>query len=74
MSDLTAEDMMRLITMQELDENIAGLLLGKAEGLDGITNKMLKNTGPVARGLLLELFNNVIMGAQLPSEWKEGDI
>ena len=74
LSDQTAEDMMRLITMKELDENIAGLLLGKAEGLDGITNEMLKNTGPVARGLLLELFNNVIMGAQLPSEWKEGDI
>ena len=34
----------------------------------------IKNTGLVAQGLLLELFNNITMGAQLPSEWKEGDI
>ena len=35
---------------------------------------MLKNTGPVARSLLLEIFYNVMVSAQLPRYWKVGDI
>ena len=73
-TDHTAHRMVRPITLMELSENINSLVSGKAEGLDGITNDMLKNTGPTARNMLLELFNNVLIGAQLPNEWKSGDI
>ena len=73
-TDHTAHEMVRPITLMELSNNINSLVSGKAEGLDGITNDMLKNTGPTARNMLLELFNNVLIGAQLPNEWKSGDI
>ena len=37
--------MMKPITPQELNETIMMLGSNKAEGLDGITNDMIKNTG-----------------------------
>ena len=46
----------------------------KAEGLDGITNSMLKNAGTVAHTSLLAMFNNVLVSGRTPSTWKEGDI
>ena len=64
--------MMLPISMNELKENINGLNSGKAEGLDEITNQMIKNTGAIARGMLLSLFNNVMTGSQVPSDWKGG--
>ena len=60
--------------MEELEHALGTLTLGKAEGLDGITNEMLQNTGPTAREMLLDLFNNVLTGGSLPSDWKIGDI
>ena len=69
-----SEQMMRLITMQELNEHMAGLKSDKAEGIDGITNEILKQTGPIAREMILTLFNNVMIGGSVPSSWKEGDI
>ena len=60
--------------MEELEHALGTLTLGKAEGLDGITNEMLQNTGSTAREMLLDLFNNVLAGGSLPSDWKIGDI
>ena len=40
---------MRPITLDELSKNIGDLKSDKAEGLDGVTNDMLKNTDQVAR-------------------------
>ena len=73
-SDDTAHEMMLPISLKELEDNIKELKSGKAEGIDGITNEMIKNTGPLARKMILEMFNNVMTGAQIPSDWKIGDI
>ena len=35
---------------------------------------MIKNTGQLAREMILEMFNNVMTGAQIPSDWKTRDI
>ena len=69
-----AHEMTLPFTMEELEYASGTLSLGKAEGLDGITNEMLQNTGPTAREMLLDLFNNVLTGGSLPSDWKIGDI
>ena len=61
------------VSLEELEENIKELQSGKAEGLDGITNDTM-NTGPLASKMLLEMFNNVMTGVQIPSDWKIGDI
>ena len=74
MSDETAENIMNPITMEELCINIDELDTSKAEGMDNVTNAMLKNTGPVAREKLLEMYNNVMISGQTPDSWKEGDI
>ena len=74
LSYLTANDLMKPVTLSKLNRNIDTLDSSKAEGLDGVTNGMLKNTGPVACKLLLEMFNNVMSGSQVPSDWKLGDV
>ena len=74
LSNPTANDLMKPVTLSELNRNIDNLDSSKAEGLDGVTNGMLKNTGPVACKLLLEMFNNVMSGSQVPSDWKLGDV
>ena len=74
LSYLTANDLMKPVTLSELNRNIDNLDSSKAEGLDGVTNGMLKNTGPVARKQLLEMFNNVMSGSQVPTDWKLGDV
>ena len=70
----SAGDLMKSVTLLELNRNIDSLDSSKAEGLDRVTNGMLKNTGPVAHTLLLEMFNNVMSGAQIPADWKLGDV
>ena len=35
---------------------------------------MIRHAGPVAREHLLTMFNNVIVGGQTPTSWKEGDV
>ena len=73
-SDNTADEIMRPITLDELSKNIGDLKSDKAEGLDGVTNDMLKNTDQVARLKIVELFNNITVEGQVPASWKEGDV
>ena len=69
-----AHEMTLPFTMEELEQALGLLSPGKAEGMDGIRNEMLQNTGPTAREMLLDLFNNVLAGGSLPSDRKIGDI
>ena len=73
-SDCTSEAIMRPITLDELSKNIGELKSDKAEGLDGITNDMLKNTDNLARTKIVEMFNNIMVGGQVPASWKDGDV
>ena len=62
------------ITMKELNEALDTLNARKAEGLDNITNNMLKNTSLETRQLILELFNDVLLSGVNPKDWKVGHV
>ena len=60
--------------LSELESTLLTLDCSKAEGMDQVTNSMLQNTGPVAREMLLTMFNNVLVGGQSPDSLKEGNL
>ena len=60
------------IRMKELNWVLGTIDEQLAEGLDGVTNGMLKHTGPTARKLILELLNDVLLSGINPSDWKIG--
>lgn len=62
------------ISIGELKATLDKLNIAKAEGLDQITNAMLKNTGEAARRIILELLNSTVIGGVIPSEWKVGNV
>ena len=53
---------MRPISAKELGATLDKLNVTKVEGEDGLTNAMLRNTGTVAREVILEFLNNVVIG------------
>ena len=73
-SDSNGHEMMLPVTPKELDDTINSLQSDKAEGQDGITNEMLKNTGVQARKMILDMFNNIMAGGLVPPDWKVGDV
>ena len=64
----------RIVSQKELDTVLDQLNVQKAEGPDEITTSMLKNSGPLARYMILELFNNVLLGGVNPKDWKVGNV
>jgi len=62
------------ISLEELNWNIKELDANKAEGLDGVTNDILRHSGPLARQFLTQMFNNVMIGGVPPASWKDGDV
>ena len=73
-TDDTSEQIMQPTTLDELNKNIGELKSDKVEGLDGVTNDMLKNTDQESRLKIIEMFNNIIVGGQVPASWKDGDV
>jgi len=73
-SDSNSHEMMLPVTPKELDDTINSLQSDKAEGQDGITNEMLKNTGVQARKMILDMFNNIMVSGLVPPDWKVGDV
>ena len=72
LGDTARSLLMDPISSEELSNAISQLDITKAEGLDNITNSMLKNTGPVGRASLLAVY--VLISGLTPFTWKEGDI
>ena len=69
-----SSEVMAEISIGELNATLDKLNIAKAEGLDQITNAMLKNTGEAARRIILELLNSTVIGGVIPSEWKVGNV
>ena len=65
MDEVMAEELMEPITLAELTVLLDKLDTSKAEGMDGVTNEMLRNTGPVARHKLLEMLNNTMISGRM---------
>jgi len=59
----------REIEMEELNRVIRDAGLGKAAGEDDIPYELIKNLGPIARGLILKIFNKIWAGNELPQAW-----
>ncbi|OXA39927.1 putative RNA-directed DNA polymerase from transposon BS [Folsomia candida] len=57
------------ITMQELQLALSSLPVGKAPGIDGIHNELLKVLPTDALLVLLECFNEIFASEQTPEEW-----
>ena len=74
LSDDQAESIVKRISTVELERAIADLKPDKAEGLDQLTNKMLKNATPTVKAMILMLFNNVLVAGINPDEWKVGEV
>ena len=74
LSSATSRKVMRPITAKELGATLDKLDVTKAEGEDGLTNAMLRNTGKVAREVILDFLNNVMAGGVNPDQWKVGKV
>ena len=69
-----AEAIVKRVEVKELEKAIRELQPDKAEGLDQLTNKMLKNATTTAKDMILMLFNNVLVAGINPDEWKVGEV
>ena len=58
------------LKISELNSAIRSLKPKKAPGPDGVSNDMLKHLGPVARKMLLEIFNRSWNKGLVPEVWK----
>jgi len=64
----------RTLTMPELDHIIGLLGDRKAPGIDHISSQMIKNCGPLAKQILLNILNLCIEANYFPKEWQEGEV
>ena len=62
------------ITQSEVSQVIKHLSLGKATGLDNISNEMIKLAGPIHLPFFTRLFNHIYSTACFPSIWKQAYI
>ena len=58
------------LKISELNSAIRSLKPKKAPGPDGVSNDMLKHLGPMARKMLLEIFNRSWNKGLVPEVWK----
>ena len=58
------------LKIPELNSAIRNLKPKKAPGPDGVSNDMLKHLGPIARKMLLEIFNCSWNKGPVPEVWK----
>uniref|UniRef100_A0A0B7BQ42 Endonuclease/exonuclease/phosphatase domain-containing protein n=2 Tax=Arion vulgaris TaxID=1028688 RepID=A0A0B7BQ42_9EUPU len=71
----TSEPCMEVdITLTELQRALKKLNRKKAPGPDGVSNDMLKQIGPIAQSLLLQIFNNSWRQGRVPDIWKNATI
>ena len=61
-----------VITVEEVDKAIKLLRRGKAAGVDGAVNEILKYAGPEMTRSLWMLFNTLFEEEQVPQDWTRG--
>ena len=62
-----------VITVEEVDKAFKLLRRGKAAGVDGAVNEILKYAGPEMTRSLWVLFNTLFEEEQVPQDWEDGD-
>ena len=72
---VTASRMSEIIVHEdEVMKVLKKLDITKANGPDGISNKMLKESAPVIATPLCKLFNKSLKDGKCPSQWKKANI
>jgi hypothetical protein len=61
-------------TPQEVNKILKSLDIGKANGADGVSNKLLKECSSVIAESLSDLFNKSFTLSKVPSAWKQSNI
>ena len=61
-------------TEEEVERAIKRMKRHKAQGVDGITNDIIKLGGPVVLTYLTNIFNNILKTKQIPDSWHEAKI
>ena len=61
-------------TEEEVERAIKRMKIHKAQGVDGITNDILKLGGPIVLTYLTNIFNNILKTKQIPDSWHEAKI
>ena len=61
-------------TADEVEEALTHMKSGKAAGLDGITNEIIKNFGPNTMTWLLTLLNNCAASCTIPKIWRKSRV
>jgi Reverse transcriptase (RNA-dependent DNA polymerase) len=64
----------RAITIEEVNEAIAGCKRNSAEGPDRVPNALIKLFGPEVRLYLVRMFNAIFDSGRWPEQWGEGII
>jgi hypothetical protein len=67
-------DIIKLISMKELNETIKRLNTKNSSGLDGISNKIIKNLPEQMKKTILNLFNQSLLESKIPENWKKAEI
>ena len=65
------EVMEKDFTKEELEQGLRQMKKEKSPGPDGITNELLQHLGPVAKEILLRIFNASWKNASVPQAWRE---
>ena len=60
--------------LNELQESIRSLKIGKAAGLDDIRNEQIINFGPVTINWILNLFNFCLFSKNIPKIWRKSKV
>ena len=61
-------------SLEELQEAMEHLKLGKAAGLDGISTEIIKHFGPKTQQWILDLFNICATSCRIPKTWRKAKV
>jgi hypothetical protein len=70
--DIQTRKMIRRIEVEEVSEAIKALKSGKAVGIDGITNEILKYGGAELERAIWKLFAKIWEEEEIPASWSQG--
>ena len=59
---------------EEVERAITKMKRHKAQGMDGITNDIIKLGGTIVLTYLTNIFNNILKTKQIPDSWQEAKI
>ena len=69
-----SDDLFEPFNMDEVNEAMDHLKLGKASGIDGISTEMIKHFGPTTKAWILSLMNKCALTFNIPKTWRKARV